>query len=100
MQVEIIGKDLDYHFHQVLLRNDVFAVDHLLQDTGQDELAVCIEIDPFELGQADEVGADQDAQVFALNFALLAIPRVARVLQSDPELVHFDKVGEDEADRV
>jgi hypothetical protein len=80
VQVKVVREDLDDDLHQVFLRNDVFTVDHLLEDTGKDEFAIRLQVDPLELRQADEVGADEDAEVFALDLALLAIPRVTRVL--------------------
>lgn len=50
MEVEIIGEDLDDYFHEVFLRDDVFAVDDLLEDGGEDGPSIHIEVGPFELG--------------------------------------------------
>ena len=71
---------LDYNFHQVLLRNDVLAIDDLFQNTGEDSLLVHIQIDAVELTEPDEVGPDKDAQIAPLVLALFAFPRVALVL--------------------
>lgn len=44
---------LDNDFHQVLLCYYVFAVDNLLEDARKNSLLVHIQIDAFELAQAD-----------------------------------------------
>lgn len=92
--------DLDDDLHEVLLGDNVLAVDDLLEHARQDEALVHAEVDALELAEADEVGADEDAKLLALHLTLLALARVARVLQADPELIHLDEVGQDEADRV
>ena len=61
---------------------------------------VHVQIDAVELGETDEIGADEDTQVATLHFALFAVARVTLVLETHPEFVHFDKVGEDKGDRV
>jgi hypothetical protein len=58
MKVEIIGKDLDDNFHEVVLRNHVFTVDHLFEDRRKDRTAVHVEIDSFDLRESDKVGTD------------------------------------------
>lgn len=91
---------LDDDLHEVLLCDDVLAVDDLFEDAREDDAAVHLEVDAVELTQADEVGPDEDAELAALEFAAVAVAAQAGVLQADPELVHLDKVGQDEADRV
>lgn len=91
---------MDDDLHKVFLGDDVFAIDDLLEDVGQDDALVHVEIDAVELAEADEVSADEDAELFALHLAPLAVLGEALVLQSDPELVHLDEVGEDEAEAV
>lgn len=100
VQVELVGEHLDDDLHKVLLRNDVLAVDDLLEDGGQDHVLVHVDLDALELREADEVRTDKDAEVAALHLALLALARVALVLQPHPELVHLDEVGKHKADRV
>lgn len=80
--------------------NDVLAVDDLLQYRGQNVPLVHIQVDAIELGEADEIGADEDTQVATFHFALLSVTRVTLVLKAHPEFVHFDKVGEDEGNGV
>ncbi len=99
-KVKVVGKDLDDHLHEILLCDDIFAVNDLLEDGREDGALVHLEIDAFELAESDEVGADEDAQLFAFHLAFLAVSGVTLMLQSDPELVHLDKVGEDKADAV
>jgi len=91
---------LDDDFHQVLLGNDVLAVDDLLQYRGEYIRLVHIQVDPIELGEADEIGADEYTQVATFHFAFLPVARVTLVLETHPEFVHLDKVGEDEGNRV
>ena len=100
MQMKVVCKDLNDHFHQVFLGNDVFAIDDLFEDDGDEYCDGLHQVNAFELGQTDEVGTDEDTKVFSLHFAFLAVSRVAGMLETDPKLVHFDKVGEDEPDRI
>ena len=60
-------------------------------------MPVHVQVDAFQLRQPDEVGSDQDSEVFTLNLPSLSLPRMSLVLKSYPELVHLDKVGQDEA---
>ena len=64
---------LDNHFHEVFLRNDVLAADDLLQDAWEDIRLVHVEIHAVQLAQADEICADEDTEVFAFQFAFLAV---------------------------
>ena len=91
---------LDDDLHQVLLGNDVLAVDDLLQYRGEYARLVHVQIDAIELGETDEIGADEYTQFATFHFALLAVARVTLMLETHPELVHLDKVGEDERNRV
>ena len=85
---------LNHHLHQILLRDDVFAAHDLLQDARQDVTLVHVEIHAVQLAQADKVGADKNPEVLAFHLALLPVARMALVLQTHPELVHFNKVGQ------
>jgi hypothetical protein len=58
MKVEIIGKDLDNHFHEVVLRYYIFTIDDLFEDRRKDRAAVHVEIDSFDLRESDKVGTD------------------------------------------
>mmetsp|Transcript_47733 Transcript_47733/g.110644 ORF Transcript_47733/g.110644 Transcript_47733/m.110644 type:complete len:266 (-) Transcript_47733:215-1012(-) len=98
--VVLDGEDLRDAVHQVLLRDGVLAVDHLLEDGGQHRLGVNLERHPLERREADEVGADKDAQLRALALAPLALPHGPLVLHAHPQLVHLAEVGEDERDGV
>ena len=98
--MKVVREHLDDHLHEVLLRDDILAVDHLLEDRWQDRVLVELERHAIELAQAHEVRADEDAQFAALCLALLALARVAEVLLTHPELVHLDKVGENKRDAV
>lgn len=100
MQGSMDVPHLDDDLHQVLLCNHVAAVDDLLENVGQDDAAVHVEVDAVELAQSHEVGANEDPQLTPLHLAALAVARQTRMLQADPELVHLDEVGQDEAYRV
>src|SRR5258706_4859925 len=65
---------LNHDFHQVLLSDDVLAIDNLLQNTGKDSLLVHIQIDAVELAETDEVCSDEDAQIAPLELTLFAFP--------------------------
>lgn len=91
---------LDDNLHEVLLSNHVFTVDDLLKNGGEDAALVHVEVDAVELGEADEVRTDEDSEVAALHFALVAVAGVALVLETDPEFVHLDKVCEDKGYRI
>lgn len=91
---------LDDDLHQVLLRDYVLAVHDLLQHTRKDRPPVHLQVNAFKLTQPNEIGPDENSQLPSLHLATFTIARKPRVLKSDPELVHFDEVGEDEADRV
>jgi hypothetical protein len=58
------------------------------------------QVDAVQLTEANEVGTDKNPEFLALHLTLLALARVALVLKTNPQLVHLDKVGEDELDRV
>lgn len=92
------GRYLNHNLHQVLLCDHVFAVDDLFEDARKNCTFVHSQIDAFELAETDEVGSDKDTKLFAFHLPLLAFTRVTLVLQSNPELVHLDKVREHEAD--
>jgi hypothetical protein len=96
--VESVGDeretDLDYDFHEVFLGNHILTLNNLLKNGGKDGILVEFQIDTIQLREPNEVCADQNAKVFALSLALLAIARVSLVLKSHPELVHFDEIGE------
>lgn len=91
---------LNDDFHEVLLRDHVLAVDDLFEYRGQDRPLVQLQPDAFQLAQPDEVRADEDPQLAPFEFPSLLVPRESLVLQPDPELVHLDKVCQDEPDRV
>lgn len=88
------------NLHQIFLRDDVLAIDDLLQDGGENELLIHIQIHAIELGKTDEVRANEYSQIAPLHFALLTIPRVTLVLKTDPELIHLDEIGEDERNGI
>lgn len=94
------GTHLDDDLHQILLGDNVLAVDDLLQYRGEYVPLVHVQIDAIELGETDEICADEDTQVTTFHLALLAVARVTLMLETHPELVHLDKVGEDERNRV
>lgn len=98
------GREVDAHLdddlHEVFLRDNVFAVDDLFEHAGKDDAPVHFQIDAVELTEADQVGPDEDAQLAPLEFPPVAVARESAVLQPDPEFVHLDEVGQDEADRV
>ena len=91
---------LNDDFHEIFLRNDVFTVDDLFQHTRQDDGPVHFQVDAVQLTESNQVCAHKNAQLLALHLALLSISGQALVLQADPKLVFFDKVGQDEADGV
>lgn len=91
---------LDDNLHEIFLGDHVLAVNDLLEDAWEDRATVHLEVDAFELAQPNQVRPDQDPKLPSLHLPPFAVARESRVLQSDPELVHLDKVGEDEADRV
>ena len=98
--VELVGKYLNDALHEVLLRYLVLAVDHLLEQLGQHQRAVRVHVDRVELREAHQVGADEQAELAALLFALLLLTRVALILHAHPELVHLGEVEQDEVNRV
>jgi hypothetical protein len=65
----------------------------LFQDSGEDAVLVHLEVYAVELGEPDEIGADEDTEVAALHLAFFAVAGVTLVLQTYPEFVHFDEVG-------
>jgi hypothetical protein len=69
----MVNADLDNHLHKVLLRNYIFAIDNLFENTREDSLLIHAEINAVELTEADEIGADKDSQLFALKFPFLAV---------------------------
>lgn len=69
----MIRANLNNHFHKVLLRNHIFAIDDLFENTGKNSLLIHAEINAVELTEADKIGADEDSQLFALKFTFLAI---------------------------
>lgn len=87
-------------FHQILLRNHLFAPYYLLQYARQNDLTVHGQVNPFKLAQPDKVGSNQDTQFLAFHLSLFAFFGVALMLETNPKFVHFDKVGENKSDRV
>lgn len=85
---------LDDDLHQILLCDDVLAVDDLLQYCWEYTLLVHFQIDTIELGKTNKVGADEDTQVATFHFPLVPVAGVALMLETHPEFVHLDKVGE------
>ena len=91
---------LDHNFHEVFLGDNILALDHLLKNSGEDVILVKLQINAVELRKANEVCADQNAKVFTLGLALLAVARVTLVLKAHPELIHFNEISELEADGI
>lgn len=58
------------------------------------------QVDAVQLTETNEVGTDKNPEFLALHLTLLTLARVTLVLKANPQLVHLDKVGEDELDRV
>lgn len=52
--------DLYDHFHQVLLCDYIFAIYHLLQDAGQDDALIHVEVDAVELTAPNEIGPHEN----------------------------------------
>ena len=100
MEVKVICEDLNDYFHKVFLSDDVFTIDDLFEDGREDGSAIHVEVGPFELRESNQIGPDEDAEIFALDFTFITFAGMALVLKTDPELVHLDEIGEDEADRV
>jgi hypothetical protein len=65
----------------------------LFQDSREDAVLVHLEVYAVELGEPDEVGADEDTKVAALHLAFFAVAGMALVLEAYPEFVHFNEVG-------
>ena len=53
---------------------------------------VVVGVDSVELGKAGEVGAHEDAEIFAVSFAFVLVARCAG-LHANPEPIHLDKVA-------
>jgi hypothetical protein len=75
------------------LRNDVFAINDLLQDAWQDSLLVNLQIDPVQLAEPDKIGPDKNAKFTTFHFSLLAIPRMTLVLEANPKFIHLNEIG-------
>ena len=65
---------LDNDFHEILLSNNILAVDDLFQDAREDGLLVHFQVDPIQLTKSDQIGSNEDAQFTSLHFALFPIP--------------------------
>lgn len=61
-------------------------------------LLIDFKVDAIQLTQTNQIGTNQDTQFLALCFTLLAITRMTLMLQSNPQLVHFCKIGQDKVD--
>lgn len=84
---------LNHNLHQILLRNHIFTINDLFQDSGEDAVLVHFEVYAVELGESDEVGTNQDTEVAALHLAFFAVAGVALVLETNPEFIHLDEVS-------
>ena len=71
---------------------------HNLFQQRVEDLLVVVQVD--QLAEPDQVAAHEELQFLALLGPLLALPGMTLVLQAHPQLVHLDKVGQDEADGV
>jgi len=71
---------------------------HNLFQQRVEDLLVVVQVD--QLAEPDQVATHEELQFLALLGPLLALPGMALVLQAHPELVHLNKVGQDEADGV
>mmetsp|Transcript_51769 Transcript_51769/g.161094 ORF Transcript_51769/g.161094 Transcript_51769/m.161094 type:complete len:319 (-) Transcript_51769:14-970(-) len=99
-KVELVGENLDDHFHEVLLGNLVLAADDLLQDTGENLCLVHVCIDPLKVREPDQVRAHEDAQVESLSLPPLSVAHGPLMLHADPQLVHLREVVHEEVDAV
>lgn len=84
-------------FKEVLLGQNVATLHDLLEQRVE-YLLVVVQVD--QLTEPDQIAAYKQLQLLALFGPLLALPRVALVLQTHPQLVHLDEVCQDETDRV
>lgn len=53
---------------------------------------VVVGVDSVKLGEAGEVGAHEDAEIFAVGFTFVFVARCAG-LHANPEPIHLDKVA-------
>lgn len=90
---------LDDDLHQILLSNTITALNDLLQNARQDVAFVGLDID-FDLTQSLQVFADKRGQIFAFLFSLLFFATNDLMLHADPQLVHFDEVGQNKVDGI
>jgi hypothetical protein len=56
----------------------------LFQDSGEDAVLIHLEVYAVELGEPDEVGANEDTEVAALHLAFFTVAGVALVLEAYP----------------
>jgi len=87
---------LNNNFHKIFLRDDIFAIDDLLENAWKNGFLVHFQIHAIQLTQPNQICAYQDTKFATLHLTFLAVPRMTLMLESDPKLVHFDKVGQNE----
>jgi hypothetical protein len=92
--------NLNDDFHEVFLGDHVFAVYDLLHNTWQDCVFIQRQVNSVQLGEPNKICADEDAEFSSFQLAFLPIARVPLMLETHPELVHLDKVRDDESNRV
>ena len=96
LQVKLSEAHLNHHLHEVFLSNHVLATDDLLQNTRQNSTLVHIEVYTIQLAKADKVSSNKNSKFASLQFSLFSIPRVSLMLQTNPKLIHFNKVRQHE----
>jgi len=100
VKMKVVRENLDDGLHEVFLGDNVLAIDNLFQNRREDGMAVHVQVDAFELGKTDKIRSDENTEISTLHLAAVAFTGMALMLQSDPELVHLDKIGENESDGV
>jgi len=91
---------LNDNFHEILLRNCIFAADYLLEDAWKDYSLVQIEVDAIKLTESHQICPNKGTKLTSFHLAFFLISGVTLVLQAYPKLVHFNEIGQDKRYRI
>ena len=98
LQMVLVRESLDDTLHQVLLRQGVFTNDDNVENTWQHNLLVDVVGDSLQTAQSYDVLSNRYSQFVPFQIPLLLVFVCGKVLQADPESVHFAHILQNKLD--
>lgn len=91
---------LDDNFHQILLGDNVFTVNHLFKDARKNHSLVQVQVHAVKLTESHQIRPNKDTEFASFHFTFFPVARMSLMLETDPKLIHLNEVGQNERYRI